>query len=1092
MIRESSASRKLSRLALLLSFVFVLRTGISSAQVSFKGDFLGGQASGTFDTWGLATGDFNGDGKLDIASVSLNENTLNVFLGNGDGTFTGGFTYTFTGEPNSPISVIAADVNGDGNLDLIVVCYNTLNVTGGGTVSVFFGNGDGTFQHNADYILKNHPTAVVAADFNGDGALDLAATVNDAGTVAILLNNGSGTFQAPVSYGASNGPMSIAVGDFNSDGNPDLVVTNYCVLPATSTFCGNGASYYGTVSVLLGKGDGTFGAAVSYPAGVAPFAITAAALSSGGNLDLLVTDNSQGSLLVLLGKGDGTFQSPVSYPADSASGDGAYPTVADFNGDGKLDVVTSGLSVVEFLGNGDGTLQQAVDYYRSSAGYPYFYLVGGDFNGDGSPDIAVGFNFVFSVFLNAAGTTRQATTTTVQTTYNGCGSATVTASVASSGQVPTGTLTLQLDGQYYTPSQFGSLNSSGSASDNLSSLSVGSHTIKVVYSGDSLTQGSTGSSSLNVQPLASTTVLTSSPNPSTVGQTVEFTATVTSSSENCVSGNVTFLDGTTVLGTSPVSQGISQASASFSTATLTAGNHSIKAEYAGATYVAPSVSNILVQVVNSPANASLSPSSLSFPSTPVGQSSAVQTVTLSNTGTLSLTVIGISASANFSETNNCGTSVAGGQSCTISVTFTPMQGGSISGAITVNDNAGQQQVPLTGTGQGPAATLSPASLTFVNQAVGTTSSPQTVTVTNSGNTTLTITSIKITGAGSGNFAQTNNCGTLSAGSACTIKATFTPTSANTFTASISIYDNLPGSPQSVLLTGSTQSAPLVSLSPMSISFPNQYVGTSGLPQSATLTNSGSAPLTITNVTASPSDFGLVNTCGSSVAAGNECTISVFFDPTTSGTRNGTLTVTDNASNSPQTVTLTGQGEDFSLANSSSATATVSPGQTATYNVTISPQGGFSQMVALSCSGAPAPSTCSVSPSSMKLSGTSSSKATVTVTTVGSAMGMTQPIGIPPAGRTLDWSTELSGTFGLAILATWLGFGREIRRRMVPYGYVFLLLLCGISMPACGGGNNGNSGGGQTPAGSYALTVTGTFTSGSATLTHTTKLTLIVQ
>jgi hypothetical protein len=137
---------------------------------------------------------------------------------------------------------------------------------------------------------------------------------------------------------------------------------------------------------------------------------------------------------------------------------------------------------------------------------------------------------------------------------------------------------------------------------------------------------------------------------------------------------------------------------------------------------------------------------------------------------------------------------------------------------------------------------------------------------------------------------------------------------------------------------------------------------------------------------------------------------------------------------------------------------------------------------------PCPSTCSVSPSSMKLSGTSSSTAMVTVTTVGSAMGDAANW-FSAGGTTLDWRTAWSGTLGLAMLASWLGFGRERRHRVAPYAYGFLLLFCAIIMPACG---NGISGGGTTAARSYTLTVTGTFTSGADTLAHTTKLTLIVQ
>jgi hypothetical protein len=483
---------------------------ICSAQTPFRGDFFAGQASGTFDTWGIATGDFNGDGKLDIATVSLNEDALNVFLGNGDGTFAGGFSYTFPGPANSPLSVTTADVIGDGKLDLIVANYNALNLTDGGGLSVFFGNGDGR-SSNADYVVKNHVTAVAVADFNGDGNLDLAAAVNDAGTLAILLNNGKGTFQTPVSYAASSGPYQLAIGDFNGHGNADLAIRNYCVLASAGPLCPNGAVFYGTASVLFG--NGTFQAASSFPAGVAPAGIASAILRPRGNLDLLVTDNSNGSLLVLLGKGDGTFQSPVSYPADAGSGDTAFLTVGDFNGDGNLDIDASGVSLVEFLGNGDGTFQQAVDYYRSTPGVPYFKMAGGDFNGDGYEDVAIGLNSTFSVFLNVAGTTRQPTTLTVQAVNNGCGGATVTAKAASTGQTPTGTLTLQLDGQNYTSAQFGSLDSSGNASVPLSSLSVGLHTIEVFYSGDSLTQGSRGSSSLNIQVITSTTKLASNSSP---------------------------------------------------------------------------------------------------------------------------------------------------------------------------------------------------------------------------------------------------------------------------------------------------------------------------------------------------------------------------------------------------------------------------------------------------------------------------------------------------------------------------------------------------------------------------------------------------
>jgi len=917
------------RIAIMALFgLSLLWPGSFCCAQTFHGDFLAGLPSGSFDTWGMAAGDFNGDGKLDIATVSLNEGTLNVFLGNGDGTFSGGFTYTFTGPINSPISVIASDVNGDGILDLIVASYNTLNLSNGGAVSVFFGKGDGTFEHEADYILNSHPVAVAAADFNGDKVPDLAVTVNDAGTVAILLNNGDGTFQEPVSYAASSGPYSIVAADFSGDGNSDLVVTNYCVTGQSPLVC-NG-SYVGTVSVLLGKGDGTFQPATSFPVGAAPNGIAAATLQSGGNIDLLVTDagyneSTFGSLWVLLGKGDGTFQTPVGYPADAASGDGSSRVVTDFNGDGKLDVVASGLSLVEFLGNGDGTLQPAVDYYRSTSGYPYFDMISGDFNGDGHPDVAVGFQTVFSVFLNAAGTTRQSSTTTVGIVNNGCGSATVNATVTSGSQAPTGTLTLQVDGQYYTAAQFPNLNSSGQASVNIT-LSIGTHTIAVFYAGDSLTQGNSSSQSVDIKPLASSASLVSSPNPSAIGQLVGFTATVTptGSPTSCLSGSVTFFDGATSLGTVPLQVSPPQAYGYglLATSALALGSHSITASYSGANYIAPSTSPVLIQVVETPSTAVLTPASLSFPNTIVDESSPGQTAQLSNTGQLALTITNILTQGDFNEGNNCGTSLASGQSCTITVTFAPTQTGTRSGQISVNDSAGTQVVNLSGNGV-LAVTLSPASLTFVDQAVGSASPPQSVVVTNYSSTSLTISSIMVTGSGSADFAQTNNCGhSLGAGATCQIMVTFTPVSLGVFNATLSISDSGPGSPQMATLTGSTNIVSAVNLSPLSLTFPTQYVSTSGLPQTVTLTNTGNAPLTITTVSTTSPDFGQLSSCGNTVAAGTSCSIGVFFDPTASGTRSGALTITDNAAGSPQSVSLSGMGQDFSLTPSSSSSATI--------------------------------------------------------------------------------------------------------------------------------------------------------------------------
>jgi parallel beta-helix repeat protein len=345
----------------------------------------------------------------------------------------------------------------------------------------------------------------------------------------------------------------------------------------------------------------------------------------------------------------------------------------------------------------------------------------------------------------------------------------------------------------------------------------------------------------------------------------------------------------------------------------------------------------LAGTVAAPA-ASFSPASLNFGAQVVGTTSAVQTSTLSNTGTDVMIISGIMSAGDYAQTNNCGTTLAVGASCSISVTFTPTAIGSRPGAITVNDNApgNPHSVSLTGTGAAPVASLSPTSLAFGGQQIGTTSAVQIITLSNTGSDAMAIAGIASSG---GEFVQTNSCGTtLAAGTSCSINVTFTPTATGSRPGLITVTDNASGSPQSIPLTG-TGTAPMATLSPVSITFGGQVIGTTSPAQSATLSNTGTAPLTISAIT-STGNFAETNNCGTTLAPGASCTINVTFTPAAIGTRSGSVTVTDNASGSPQTVSLTGTGtapsatlSPASLAFGGQFVGTTSPAQTTTLSNT---------------------------------------------------------------------------------------------------------------------------------------------------------------
>lgn len=550
-------------------------------------------------------------------------------------------------------------------------------------------------------------------------------------------------------------------------------------------------------------------------------------------------------------------------------------------------------------------------------------------------------------------------------------------------------------------------------------------------------------------------------NTSTISETV---SAVTVSGDYAISANTCNAGFITASGTCTISVTFTPTATGTRTGTLTVADSST-----GDPTLTASLSGTGLDTT-----ATLTPTSAAFGSVYAGGgTSAAKVFTVTNTSAITITIKAITVSGNFSYTTTCGTTLAAGTTCTISVTFAPLSSGSLTGTLTVTNSTTANPTltaSLTGTGLPTTATLSPLTATYGNTIVGATSAAQTFVWTNTSAIALTISKVSTTG----NFtvAATTCSGSIAANASCTVSVTFTPTTLGALTGTMTIASTSSADPTlTAALTGTAVAD--VQASAATLNFGNVDVGTSSAAQTITITNYTNASIALTSI-AITGDYAETTTCGSAITGLSSCTISVVFTPTATGTRTGTITVDTNDTKYPVIlVALTGNGVDFSIAVSPTSGSTIA-GYNVTPNATLTPLGGFSAPITLSCTTNAGGSTCT--PETTAFTPSTAIVVPVAITTT----SQYTVIGYSAIGLSKHpWVTLI------ACLTLLLLFLRKCRAHFVPQLAILLGTLLTLGAATGCGSRNPDQNASPTYPGTYTYTLSAT----DGTVTHTATYTL---